>query len=156
MTFYVKLRNESAINKQLEELESTWKQKEVEWEEKLNDPEVEEMKELAKHPYRGRTLTTENRLVFQNYTVSDRHAFVTMIGSTSHVHPYWMGALAMIQSLREVETRVPNIVVMVRKTELIPSFAMDAFERLGAQLRFIDNLPMSELNVEIPGTWGQY
>ena len=38
--FYVKLRNESAINKQLEELESTWKQKEVEWEEKLNDPEV--------------------------------------------------------------------------------------------------------------------
>jgi hypothetical protein len=115
---------------------------------------ITEKQEILKTGYGGSTLLLENRLVFQNYTPSDRHAIVTMIGCSSYVHSYWMGGLALIQSLREVQTRVPNIVVMIRRNQgEIPDFAFEAFERLGVQLIDIDRIELAP-HVEIPGTWG--
>lgn len=116
--------------------------------------EISQLLVEARDPYKGRTLTTENKLVLQEYTPNDKHAIVTMIGAESYMHAYWMGAVAVIQGLREVKTRVPNIVVMVRKIENIPETASVAFERLGAQLISIEGLDLSKLNVDIPGTWG--
>jgi len=89
----------------------------------------------------------------QDYTPSDKHAIVTMFGYERYDNAYWMGALAMIQSLREVKTRVPNIVAMVRHRGMVPPVAWAAFERLGVKLIDIQNIDLSKLNADIPGTW---
>jgi len=130
-------------------------EKELHWiqEEEALKSKIKEQQTILEDGYGGRTLITENRLIFQNYTPSDKHAIVTMIGSASYVHSYWMGALAMIQSLREVQTRVPNIVVMCRMLQLVPEFALKAFEKLNATVIPIENIPLDELHVDIPGTW---
>jgi len=132
-----------------------WIEKQSQYEQKIESLRlyIERIRDDAEDKYRGRTLTTENKLVLQEYTPSDRHAIVTMFGSSSYVHAYWMGALAMIQSLRESQTRVPHIIVMVRSDELVPQIGIDAFREIGAELVYIENLKLDELNVKIPGTW---
>lgn len=154
----MKYREEQSIEEEFIQLEANWVEKRNNFETKQTAllDQLSTLKTAYESPYRGRTLVTENRLVLQEYTPSDKHAIVTMIGSSSHVHCYWMGAVSMIQSLREAQTRVPNIIVMVRNPILIPEVAYDAFKRLGAELILIENLPLDELNVEIPGTWGMY
>jgi hypothetical protein len=148
---------QEAFSGQIIDQQAVFKQKELAWlqEEATLKQQIKEREDLLADGYGGRTLITENKLVFQNYTPSDKHAIVTMIGSASYVHSYWMGALAMIQSLREVQTRVPNIIVMCRLYQLVPEFALKAFEKLNATVLPIENIPLEELNVDIPGTWGK-
>lgn len=148
-----KLRQEE-IDKEVSRREEEWLQQKrafLEAEEALRE-KSERMAAVAEEPFKGTTVITDNRIIHQEYEPNPRHAFVTMMGSTSYVHSYWMGALAMIQSLREVQTRVPNIVVMARGLELVPPSAIAAFERLGVEIIPIEEFQRSKY-IEIPGTW---
>ena len=142
------------------EWDKQWAEKKNSFEEKLKPlrSEVEQLRVLAEDPYKGKTLTDENKLILEDYEPSDRHAIVTMIGGDSYMHPYWMGALAVVQGLREAQTRVPNVIVMIRSQAYakMPKFALDAFKRLGVQIIHIEGLNLKDLNVDIPGTWGEW
>lgn len=151
---HVRNNIEYAIEKEIEELEKDWKLKEVEYKrskEELLDV-IDVLQPLSEDPYKGKTII-DNRIVFQDYTPSDRHAIVTMIGSSSYVHAYWMGAVAMIQSLREVQTRVPHIIVLVKEKDQLPLIAEEALLRLGAELMPIENTMFKLESMQIPGTW---
>lgn len=113
------------------------------------------LSEKLNEPYRGTTILKESEILFQNYTPSDKHAIVTMVGSSSYMHGYWLGAISLFQSLREVKTRVPNIVVMVRTTDNIPDVAFDIYENLGVKVILIEHIELDKLIVDIPGTWGK-
>lgn len=96
------------------------------------------------------------KLHFETYFVSKKHAIVTMAGS-SWVQPYWLGAVALVQSLREVHTRVPNILVMVRssQTDGFPPQARKTLESLGAQLIMIDDIDLGP-HIEVPSVWRNF
>ena len=155
---YLTAEKELSIKQEMKEMELDWFRKEEDWNAKLADIERgnKELKKLADDPYGGRTLTLENKLVQDWYVPSDRHAIVTMVGFPSSWHPYWMGAIGLIQSLRESQTRIPHIVVMVRDGSEMPKVAKKAYENLGAELIYIENFDLESLDVDIPGTWGVY
>lgn len=155
---FLTAEREYRANEEIEKREIVWLEKEARWNEALKDLEGanKPLREIAEDPYRGRTLTLENKLVLQEYVPNDKHAIVTMVGFPSTWHPYWMGALGMIQSLRESQTRVPHIVVMIRDGSAMPKMAEDAFERLGVELLHIENFDLEEMGVDIPGTWGVF
>ena len=153
---YVRQQQEKDYEKMFEEREKEWAEnyhKNQQALEKLSNY-TNQLKGLVDEGFGGRTLLPENKLVLREYEASNSHAIVTMIGGSSAVNSYWMSALAMIQSLREVKTRVPNIIVMTRANTSLPEFAKEAFGRLNATLVTIETLQERKLNVKIPGTWG--
>ena len=154
---YVTIEMERDMERQIVQKEVDWlrKEKEIEVEIDTLNEKVNFLRHLATDPYRGRTLTLENALVLQDYTPNPKHAIVTMMGFPSEWHPYWMGAVAMMRSLRESQTRVPNLCVMSRAGTTLPDFAIEAFKRMDVQIIDIDAFNLDDLNVDIPGTWGE-
>eukprot|EP00276_Gloeochaete_wittrockiana_P019197 CAMPEP_0184341890 /NCGR_PEP_ID=MMETSP1089-20130417/10493_1 /TAXON_ID=38269 ORGANISM="Gloeochaete wittrockiana, Strain SAG46.84" /NCGR_SAMPLE_ID=MMETSP1089 /ASSEMBLY_ACC=CAM_ASM_000445 /LENGTH=288 /DNA_ID=CAMNT_0026670433 /DNA_START=27 /DNA_END=893 /DNA_ORIENTATION=- len=78
-----------------------------------------------------------------------------MIGS-SWVQPYWLGAVGALQALREVQTQVPNFIVLNRldNSDSVPIQARAALEALGAKIIKVDDIKMLE-HMSIPSVWEQ-
>lgn len=99
-------------------------------------------------PYRGTTIINESELELKPYIPSERHAIVTMIGSTTINYAYWTGAISLIQSLREVKTRVPNIIIILRYDKNIPEIAFNIFKNLGVTVLYLKDLQTGELPID--------
>lgn len=139
----------------LEDDDFAVKRKQFEFKKQELEDKIEKLKVIATQPNRGTTVLNEDELIFEDYIPSDKHAIVTMIGAETYMHAYWMGAAAVIQGLREVKTRVPNIIVMIRAHDVLPPIAKTTFQRLGAKLVPIPGIDKRKLNVDIPGTWSK-
>jgi len=90
------------------------------------------------------------------YIPDPRHTFATMAGS-SWVQPYWIGAIGLLQSLREVRTQVPNFIVLLRlnNREAFPVQARYVLEKLGARIVTVEDIPLPSF-VSIPSVWGLF
>ena len=155
---YLILNMELSIRNEIEQREEVWKKKEASWLEIIEEFEKETLylSNIAKEEYRGRTLTLDTDLILEEYIPNDKHAIVTMIGFPNVMHPYWMGAIGLIQSLRESKTRVPHIVVMVRSNSTVPHVAIDVFDKLNVEIINIDSFDLDTLNVDTPTIWGMF
>ena len=127
---------------------------------------LKEVKELNDAFRKGRMLLNRRQqapadlfplhgeIKFQNYEPNDRHAIVTLLNEKAPFR-YWMGALSLMQSLRDVRTRVPNLVILLvmpsERAQLIQP-VMAALERLGVEIIRIESIDTPE-HVYIPGTW---
>lgn len=122
--------------------------------------ELEEILSFTKN--NSKPVIPEHKLDLKPYTLSNRHAIVTMIGTTgykafgtSRRYSYWKSALALIQGLREVKTRVPNILVLSGHLELLAKEVQDCFERLGAKFVILEDIKLGE-NMKVAGHWSKY
>ena len=159
LAIYYKRTRVNNILWMIDELEEPWRRKQGTFEANRFSlrEDIERYKVQSTQKYKGTTVVHEYEPLQQQeeYLPSDRHAIITMVGSVYWENAYWLGALVVAQSLREVNTRVPNIIVMVRGHSELPSFAVDAFKRLDVQLVNIEAIYKNDSVARMPGTWGK-
>lgn len=151
-------KREHHINERIQHRMEIWQAKEHFIQNEMDSVKksMEIHEESLNDKYKGRTVLSDTELLKQEYFPNDKHAIVTVIPPNPNViNAQWLSCIAMIQSLRESGTRVPNIVIMINDDHILPKVAMDTFKRLNTEIIRIPSLD-SSYNINVPDSWGVY
>ena len=110
--------------------EQAWKLEESRWEMETND--LHDMLEKLELVLDRRSVDPR-KVNLLPYSGDEHHAIATSISGDKD-HPEFLSALALCKSLREVDTRVANIIVMYHGEKDLPLLVERAFRRMDVEI----------------------
>eukprot|EP01096_Ripella_sp_DP13-Kostka_P016432 TRINITY_DN8003_c0_g1_i1.p1 TRINITY_DN8003_c0_g1~~TRINITY_DN8003_c0_g1_i1.p1 ORF type:complete len:447 (-),score=183.70 TRINITY_DN8003_c0_g1_i1:27-1367(-) len=150
------LQENQRMEKEIQDFEDKWAKEQHEWSASYNRQLEKKDKLEFLH---GSTIFNRSRINERPYSPNgEKHAIVTAFGGLSDV-PQWLGVVTLARSLREVHTRVPDIIALdYSNSDAVPELAHTILKELGVQVFSIDTSFLQKLGFHVNRAfldWGQ-
>ena len=140
------LQENQRLEQEILEFEEKWKKEQHDWNNSLNK-QIEKKTRLEF--LHGSSIFNRSNIIEHPYATKDeRHAIVTAFGGLGDV-PQWLGVVTLVRSLREVHTRVPDIIALdYSQPDSLPPLAHTILRDLGVQIISIDTSLLQSLGLQ--------